>query len=320
MGWPGPFLVPLDGSELAERAVPVAAELARRAGAGLLLAHVHARLAADPIHIQGMPVIDEQLRSLRREHEQEYLDRASRRLGSGLNVSVALLDGPIAATLARHAERSGASLIVMTTHGRGGFERFWVGSVADAMARLSRVPLFLVRPEPGLAPAPIRRILVPLDGSALAETILEPALRLARLEPTAELILLTVVEPVTAFAGLPDPVLTAALPAQEATAQQEEHARAYLEGVARRLADSGAPVRFRVKVAESVVPAILEIVQDAQADVVALATHGRSGLVRLALGSVADKLLRGSRTPVLLFRPTPSAPDERDTEAGESEP
>ena len=301
----GPFLVPLDGSELAERAVPAAAELARRAGAGLLLVHVHARLTADPIHVEGLPSLDAHLRPLRREHEQAYLDRASRRLARDVDVSVALLDGPVAATLVGHAERSGTRLIVMTTHGRGGFERVWLGSVADEMVRVSRVPLLLVRPEPGLAPVPMRRVLAPLDGSVLAEAILEPALRLARLEPEAELILLTVVQPATSLGWMPDPALAAAPPAQDAP-DQKERARAYLEGVVRRLEASGLPVRARVEVAASIVPAILEIAREEQADVLALATHGRSGLVRLALGSVADKLVRGCRTPVLLFRPPPT--------------
>jgi nucleotide-binding universal stress UspA family protein len=304
----GPILVPLDGSELAERAVPVAAELARRAGAELLLAHVHAPLTADPIHVEGLPVVDENLRPLRRQHEQAYLDRAGPRLARGANVSVALLDGPVAATLVGHAERSGARLIVMTTHGRGGFERIWLGSVAEEMLRMSRVPLLLVRPEPGQVPIPMRRILAPLDGSVLAEAILEPALRLARLEPEAELILLTVVQPATAVAGMPEHAQSAALPAQDVADRKGERARAYLEGVIRRLEASGVAVRARVQVAASIVPAILEMAREEHADVVALATHGRSGLVRLALGSVADKLVRGSRTPVLLLRP-PRSPN-----------
>jgi nucleotide-binding universal stress UspA family protein len=299
----GPFLVPLDGSALAEGAVTVAAELARRAQTGVLLVHVHARLTADPIHVEGLRVIDDHLRSLRREHEQAYLDRAGPRLVHGVDVSVALLDGPIAATLVGHAERSGAGLIVMTTHGRGGLERAWLGSVADEMVRVSHVPLLLLRPEPGQVPVPVRRILALLDGSALAEAILEPALRLARLQPEAEL--LRVVQPAASLAWMPDPELATALPAADAD-QGQLRARAYLEGVIRRLDATGVTVRSRVEVAASMVPAILEIAREERADVVALTTHGRSGLVRLALGSVADKLVRGSRTPVLLFRPAPS--------------
>jgi nucleotide-binding universal stress UspA family protein len=303
----GPILVPLDGSALAERAVPVAGRLARRAHAGLLLVHVHARLTADPIHVEGLPVVDERLRSLRREHEQAYLDRVGPRLAPGADVSVALLDGPVAAALVGHAERSGAGLIVMTTHGRGGLERAWLGSVADEMVRVSRVPLLLLRPEPGDVPGPLRRILAPLDGTAPSESILEPALGLARLEDESELILLTVVQPATSLAWLPDPALGAPLTAPDADDPKGERARTYLEGVVRRLGASGVRVRARVEVAASIVPAILEVARAEGADVVALATHGLSGLERLALGSVADKLVRGSRTPVLLFKPETAA-------------
>jgi nucleotide-binding universal stress UspA family protein len=308
----GPFLVPLDGSALAERALPVAAALARRASAGLLLVHVHTRLTADPIHVEGLPVIDEQLRSQRRQHEQAYLDRVASHLATGTKISVALLDGPVATALVDHAEQTGTALIVMTTHGRGGLERAWLGSVADEMARASRVPVLLVRPEPDETPVPMRRIMVPLDGSAAAEGILEPARALARLEPDAEMILLTVVQPVSTLVWLPDPALGAPLPAADLPDPKGERARAYLEGVVRRLTGSGVRVHARVEVAASIVPAILEVARAERADVVALATHGRSGLERIALGSVADKLVRGSRTPILLFRPAPARADGGD--------
>lgn len=302
----GPILVPLDGSDLAERAVSVAAALARRAAAELLLVHVHMPISANPIHVEGLPVIDEQMRSLRRDHEQAYLAGASQRL-SGVGASTALLDGPVAVALSEHAERSGARLIVMTTHGRGGFDRAWLGSVADELARISPVPLLLVRPEPGQAPDPLRRILVPLDGSLLAEAILEPAVWLARLEPDAELVLLRVVPSAVAATWVPDPALAASIAAQE-LAGREQDAREYLEDVLRRLGASGLPVRTRLEVAVSVPAAILEVAREERAEVVALATHGRSGVVRMALGSVADKVVRASRLPILLFRPKGSKP------------
>ncbi len=299
---PDPIIVPLDGSELAERAVPVAAYLARRAGADLRLLHVHVPIPAQPIHVEGLPVIDEHMRSLRREHEQAYLEEASHRLAGHVGVATALLDGPIAAALAEYAQRSGARLMVMATHGRSGLERAWLGSVVDEMVRVSPVPLLLVRPEAGFIPGPFRRILVALDGSTLAEAILDHAVHLARVEPEAEMILLDVLQPLASAAWVPP---TAALHAEDLLAR-EERARDYLHGVSRRLQGAGLRVRARVEVAPSIASTILEVARGEGADVVALATHGRSGLVRLALGSVADKLVRGSRTPVLLFRPLSS--------------
>ena len=301
----GPIVVPLDGSDLAERAVPVAAELARRTGAELRLVHVHDPLAAEPISVEGLPVIDDHMRSLGREHEQAYLDRARQRLAPGATVSIALLDGPVAAAIVGYAERNDAALIVVTTHARGGFERAWLGSVTDEMVRVSHVPLLVVRPEPGQVFAPFRRILVPLDGSAAAESILDHAVRLARLEPEAELVLLEIVQPIAPGVWVLGAPFAASLPRENVASRPDvERAREYLDGVFRRLEASGMRVRARVEVAAIVAPAILEVAREEHADVVALATHGRSGFARLRLGSVADKLLRGSHTPILLFRPS----------------
>lgn len=302
-GKPGRILVPLDGSELAERALPLAAELARRSGAAVELVHVHVPISPDPIHVEGLPVIDEHMRSLRRDHERAYLERARDRLPPAVAASAALLDGPVAATLAAHARAVGAWLIVLTTHGRGGLERIWLGSVADELARVSPVPVLLVRPEPTAASGRFGRILVPLDGSKRGETILEHAVRLARLAGDAEIILFEAVQPVGAAVWLPQGELSAAVPADDLLQRQQEGARAYLEEVARPLAAAGLRVRTRMEVAGSVTAAILEAAQAEQVELVALATHGRSGLARLALGSVADKVVRASRTPVLLFRP-----------------
>jgi nucleotide-binding universal stress UspA family protein len=89
----------------------------------------------------------------------------------------------------------------------------------------------------------------------------------------------------------------------DVTRRQEERAREYLNALSRRLEATGVRIRARVEVATAIALAILEIARDEQADIVALATHGRSGIRRLALGSVADKVVRGSPVPVLLFRP-----------------
>jgi nucleotide-binding universal stress UspA family protein len=188
---------------------------------------------------------------------------------------------------------------VMTTHGRGGLERFWLGSVADELIRLCPVPLLLIGPEPGPLPGPFRRILVPLDGSALAEAALDPAVTLAGLEAGAELVLLQVVQPVASEVWIPDAALAARLASVDLI-RQREGAREYLDATARRLEASGLMVRARVEEGDRVASAVLDAARDEQADLIVIATHGRSGLARLALGSVADKILRSSRTPLLV--------------------
>jgi nucleotide-binding universal stress UspA family protein len=142
-----------------------------------------------------------------------------------------------------------------------------------------------------------RRIVVPLDGSSPSEKILEHALYLAHSDPPAELVLINVVQPP------PRGKWIANAPSEGNTAPQEENARRYLAGVTRRLTAAGARVQASVLVASDVASAVLNFARDENADVIALATHGRSGLNRLALGRVADRVVRVATTPVLVVRP-----------------
>jgi nucleotide-binding universal stress UspA family protein len=302
------ILVPLDGSAVSEEAVPIAVDLARRTGAPLHLVHVHVPITADPIHVEGLAVIDENMRSLRRDHEQAYLDQVREEHARGAVAAAILLDGPVAATVASYGQANHARLIVMTTHGRSGLERAWLGSVADELVRISPVPLLLVPPGSASAVRPLRRVLVPLDGSAVAESILEHAIGLARIDADSELILLDVVQPIASAVWVPD-VVPRPEGGDDVTRRQEERAREYLARLSSRLETSRVRVHARVRVATTVAPAILEVARDEQADIIALATHGRSGIKRLTMGSVADKVVRGSPVPVLLFRPhTTQAP------------
>jgi nucleotide-binding universal stress UspA family protein len=299
----GPIVVLLDGSELAEQAVPVAAALAGRADAELILVHVHAPTPVDPIHVEGLPVIDEQWRSLRRKHEQAYLDGARARLAAGARATTALLEGRVASAVAAHAAERAAQLLVLTTHGRSGFERAWLGSVADELTRVSPVPLLLIRPPAVPSATRFRRILVPLDGSPLAESVVDHAIRLAKLEPEAEIVLLEVLPSDATPVLVPASLLGPSGASEERARKQEAAARAYLEGIAARVRSAGLRATARIETARAAAATILETAQSEHADLVALSTHGRSGLLRMALGSVADKVVRGSQTPILLYRP-----------------
>jgi nucleotide-binding universal stress UspA family protein len=300
------LLVPLDGSTFGEHALPVACSIAQRSGAMLHLAHVH--MLNDPIYIEGMPVIDADLHSLARQHERVYLERIRDNLESscGLSVMCANLesDGSIAGSLAHYAHANAIDLVVMTTHGRGGLARAWLGSVADALVRSSTAPLFLLRPGDG-APElartpPLKRILIPLDGSRLSEQILEVALELG--EPAqAEYILLRVVEPMV-FAGYAPLAQVSRLDVQLSQELLAE-AQRYVAGVAERMRAAGHQVQARALLTEQVAVTILEEARQQEADLIAMSTHGRGGLARLLVGSVADKVVRGAALPVVLARP-----------------
>src|SRR5262245_43886601 len=179
------ILVPLDGSTFGEHALPLALGLARRSGASVHLLHVHTPLAS--LYAEAAVAIDHSLDKELKEHQRAYLADVVRRIGQAASVQVlpTLREGQVATTVRAAAAELGADLVVMTTHGRGPLARFWLGSVADALIRELPVPLLLVRPgeeQPRLdQEPPLRHLLLPLDGSPLAEQMIEPAVALGSL-------------------------------------------------------------------------------------------------------------------------------------------
>ncbi len=168
--------------------------------------------------------------------------------------------------------------------------------MAEELVRRAPIPILLVRPDdkaPENLPEPILdNILIPLDGSALAERVLEPAMNLARLME-ARCTLLRVIKP------------RSSADAHGRDSQAEaEPAAAYLERIAERPREPGLEVRTRVVVAQQVAEAILEEAETQASDLIALATHGRGSLKRLLLGSVADNLIKAGTTAVLICGPT----------------
>jgi nucleotide-binding universal stress UspA family protein len=200
----------------------------------------------------------------------------------------------------------------MTTQGRGPVARFWLGSVADALVRQSTIPILFVRPaesEADLAQEPaFRRVLIPLDGSQLAEQILEPATALAA-ATKAEVTLLRVVQQLSPASYDPEssrisgirPALLKQL--QDVDRQERTRAEEYLDQLAERLRSRSLIVHTRVVSHLRPATAILDDASTNGVDLIALATHGRGGLKRLLVGSVADKVLRGATTAVLMYRP-----------------
>ncbi len=299
------ILVPLDGSTFGEHALPAALSLARRSGASLHVVLVHTAF----VYVESGLMYDDRVDRHLREQEQGYLEAVVKRLkaASPVPVTWGLRDGLVADGICEQVTASGADLIVMTTHGRGPLSRFWLGSVADNLVRRAPAPVLLIRPQetaPDLAQEPIlRHVFIPLDGSALAEQILEPAVALGQLLG-GDFTLLRIVKPVL-FAGHDPTVLGDPALGQPATEQLQAEARTYLEGVAERLRAQSLRVQTRVIVNTQPAVAILEQSLEPPDGVIALATHGRGGLTRALLGSVADKVVRGATMPVLVCRPLP---------------
>lgn len=297
------ILVPLDGSTLAEHALPLALGIARQADATLNLVQVHVPFAlmdADSLS-PGTYAAEAKVK----EQERAYLNGMLERLTSDSPVPVtsALLEGPvIAEMLNAHAITTKADLVVMTTHGRGPLSRFWLGSVADEMVRRATTPILVVQPQEKpadfQAESRLRHILIPLDGSALAEQALEPAIALGSLMQ-ADFTLLRVYGPEIDFNFVQYSALSGF---DSATQGLREKAQDYLTQVAARLKEQGIKVQMHVVLGQSPANTVLASAQRLGMDFIALETHGRRGLTRLLLGSVADKIVRGASIPVLVHR------------------
>ncbi len=297
--------VPLDGSSLAEQALPVAAAIARAARARLRLVLVHQLPLPPTDKASGKLYVS--IEVALRKSQRAYLRGVAARLREtwGIKVTTVSPSGRVAETLIEWIQDAGADLVVMTTHGRGAIGRALLGSVADRLVRTLDVPIILLRPgTEGSAPPATpdwnpREIVVGLDGSRLAEAALPPAVELARLF-RAPLTLLQVIEPLAVVA---DPPL--AFPTgydERITEILRLEAQDYLESVAEELRKQGVPVSGVARIGGSAAGTLLELTPE-RVGLLAVATHGRGGLKRALVGSVADKLVRAAQVPVLVVRP-----------------
>jgi len=304
------ILVPLDGSPVAERALPIAVAIARRSGAKLRLALVH-RSPSPPVSAETVRLYTSIEVAVRRS-ERTYLRGVASRLQAGLGrpVRSALLTDGVGPALAHHAHHLGVDLVVLSTHGRGAFRRAWLGSVADYLVRTLEIPVLLVRATdatrpPSVAEPEICRILVALDGSPLAESVLAPAGALARLFE-AELSLVQVIQPLVLASDPPLPFPTGY--DTELTDIRRSGAQDYLDSLVEQLRAGGLQAAGAAVLGANVSETLLDLSRPDGIGLVALATHGYAGLRRLVLGSVADKIVRASEVPVLVVRPTPRPP------------
>jgi nucleotide-binding universal stress UspA family protein len=298
------ILVPLDRSPLAEEALGAAASIARATDAEIELVLVH----------QAMPYAgftDAPWNAAHALEEEKYLGEIADELKSGAAIAVdpIILHGDVVERICERARAGKADLIIMTSHGRTGLARAWLGSVADGVLRKSTLPVLMLRPVEGKtdrrsASPMFKHILVPLDGSAMASAVLPSALDLAK-SSNGRLSLLRVVQPVPlAVPDVTGPVMYAA-------AMQDTAATEYLvSGVERELNEQAqylaqggfSDVETNVIVAPHVGQAIIDFAKDNKIDAIAMATRGR-GASRLLVGSIADKVIRAGTLPMLLRRP-----------------
>lgn len=283
------ILVPVDGSDFAERALPPALLIAHLANARVVLLQVIPRGG------DNSDSASDEVEAIR--GGEAYLQELAKRGANGLDVETVVLVGEPTLTILEEAKRRNADLIVMSTHGRSGLGRWIYGSVADGVMRHAPVPVILVPATRYASPRPEHppRILVPLDGSSLAEEVLRPVEELAE-AMQADLVLARVVEPRPAT--YTDLESLASDPTAELAA-----ARSYLEKVAAGLHPRRGEVILREDYG-SAVTTISELAKEQDVAAIAMATHGHGGLTRLVLGSVGTGVVQRSNVPVFLIQPT----------------
>jgi nucleotide-binding universal stress UspA family protein len=301
------ILVPLDQSSLSEQALGPAIALARASGAEIDLVLAHEIGTFDGYR-------DVSTSDAKNPEQHVYLAAMIREVAALSSVTVrgAVKTGAPVDVICDRAREVGADLIVMTSHGRTGVRRAWLGSVADGVSHAAPLPVLILRSNSDIgwrtqSLTLFGRILVLFDGSTESAPVLEHAAAMARCTG-ATLILGHVVAPVSI------PVYEVFVPSYpvavvdpEATREIADRAKNDLIRIANRLTSEGAgEVETMVVVADSTGPAILELTERANPDLIAMTSHGR-GATRLVISSLADRVLRGTDRPLLLFPPQGTA-------------
>lgn len=307
------IIVPLDGSELSAQALPAARLMALAAGSDLTLARAYPAAPQWQADV-GHGRYRGSLAAAEHDRIAAFLMSEKRRLeGSGVAtpIHLAAREGHPAEVIAALADRDPGALIVMSTHGRGGFSRMLMGSVTARVVRAVKNPTLIVRCNEldcPVVPPSFDHIIVPLDGSAFAEHSLPYAAALALAFDAGVTLLRCSQRPEYFRAHTEWTRLNHEAGFQfggpaEMSAGLAARSRAYLQGKADELHTRfGIPNANLVNSLESPADAVIGLGDGLPNALVVMTTHGRRGVGRALLGSVADQVVRHSLTPTLLVR------------------
>jgi nucleotide-binding universal stress UspA family protein len=299
-------MIPLDGSSFAEAALPQAIALAARMHATLHLVRVQ---QYHTVHAGAILQVEPEAEDALKFYLDTTIERI-RRFHAG-PIESYVLDGPAVDALERFVTARRIGLVVLSSHGRRGPARLRLGSVTDALLQRLRVPMLVVRPPADEVDAqritPIapgcREVLLALDGSALSASMLPTAEALAAMWHVP-LMLVTIVQPPVqmVYAGVDTftPSLLDPVELHLAVDDAQENLAHRAASLLRR----GVDVRTLVEVASSVAGGLRAVAARTPGAILAIATHGESGLRRMMRGSVADNVLHRSPVPVLVWRPS----------------
>jgi len=295
------ILVPLDRSKISEQILPYVEALAKGLAVPVKLIHVvdtkNLPESLEP-RLQGHLDL---LAQKERDRAAKYLENMRYQMegDDGVVVSAEVMIGSPDEEIASFAYTQGMGMIAMSTHGRSGPERWYMGSVADKVLESALVPLLLYRPkEDEVSAVKFEKLIIPLDGSTVAEQALPTAEALAK-KLDLELLIVRVLNTYSwVFADM-SPYGAHSLPS-ELLKTLEEAATGYLDKKATDLQQKGFKVGSRLMLGNPG-SEINELASETPNSLVVISTHGRSGVNRMVMGSVADKVVRGSGSPVLLL-------------------
>ena len=281
------ILVPLDGSKLAEQVLPYARWLAAAYGASITLVRV-----TDP---------EARLPFTANQSASDYLKYTAASLAPSPVESVEKIGKP-AEVIVDTAKGDADCLIAMATHGMTGPRRWVLGSVASKVVQTADNPILLIRVAQDaaqLGPFALKRVIVPLDGSGLAEKVL-PYVRVLASKLKLDMQL------VRTYSLPPDAYVVADGVIAQGPAQYRknlhEESEKYLDGKVASLQADGISAVSATVIEGDAASELVELAEGPPQSLIAMSTHGRSGLGRWVLGSVAEKVVQHSRAPVLLIR------------------
>ena len=300
-------LVPLDGSEMAERALPLAAEIADRSGAPLVLLSAPqlgdaelADVSDFEIRLPGVMSMEamQALRSSMREETLSYLEaRAVPFSRRGLGVETIVTDDPPSVAIVKAADGHAGTLVVMGTHGRSGLGRWAFGSVAERVLHAGPRSLLLVPAGADHVPKAPKSVLLPLDGTPSSESVLPVVLRLAGLFDAK----IKIAHVLPRFDEL---VRAGHGPLIDLERRYEDWLREYLAGIEERLSRDGFDVVTLELAGPDVADALLAQSARDDIDLIALSSTPDSESAELTMSSVVSRIVRSTRTPVLVHRGT----------------
>jgi len=294
------MLIPLDGSKTAENVLPYGRILARTFQIPVELMEVldiagmASHVAAEKARLLGTVVTEGERSS------EQYLQKIASSF-SDVNVRCTVEKGRPEDVIIEKAAADKTTLIAMATHGRSGMSRWLLGSIAEKVLRATTNPLLLVRAnEEALTEgeAALRSIIVPLDGSELAESVLPTAVKFARLLNVGMVLFRAYELPASAYYGrenyLPN--------YEELKNRVKEQAQDYLDKRIEAIKAEGVQTVSSVLIEGSGPNEIIDFARKSPNALITMCTHGRSGVKRWVLGSVTEKVVRHSGDPVLVMR------------------